>query len=488
MDNKKYKGPGIFIEEHGDPRHMSRRQLLAQGFISGISSVAAPSVLSLLLSKRAYGCEETSENLKNIPVMQFNLAGGGHLVGSNLIAGGPGGQKDPAGDLKKLGITDGIAKPKEALGALWHEDSMILKGIEATLSTEAASKVKTAIMAAASIDDNPTNKQSPLHAILKGGANGHLAQIIGSNATPSGSSRILSPSSSIIQGTTAIKIRAASDVSSILKKHALANILGDEGLEKILKISSRMSNSSLCEFNNKELNEQLKAICGCHHKKALNILTSITDKEVDPTLDQNIRSVFEGQNDKTVATHAKLLLNGYAGVSSVVKAGFDYHNSTRTTGDAKDFILGSEIGQVLSYAHVLKKPICILLQTDGGMVSSERTENNYTSNLRTKIIREGRSDLLRKHNFNSETGTNKNIWRSDGSGVRGAAVMIVYHPNGVKTRKEAQIGSYVDAGVVDETTAIAKSPENTAAAITANWLALSGREKRTFDFDEGRDF
>ena len=81
--------------------------------------------------------------------------------------------------------------------------------------------------------------------------------------------------------------------------------------EKILKISSRMSNSSLCEFNNKELNEQLKAICGCHHKKALNILTSITDKEVDPTLDQNIRSVFEGQNDKTVATHAKLLLNGY---------------------------------------------------------------------------------------------------------------------------------------------------------------------------------
>ena len=61
------------------------------------------------------------------------------------------------------------------------------------------------------------------------------------------------------------------------------------------------------------------------------------------------------------------LLNGYAGVSSVVKAGFDYHNSTRTTGDAKDFILGSEIGQVLSYAHVLKKPICILLQTDGGI-------------------------------------------------------------------------------------------------------------------------
>ena len=108
MDNKKYK---VFIEEHGDPRHMSRRQLLAQGFISGISSVAAPSVLSLLFSKRAYGCEETSENLKNIPVMQFNLVGGGgHLVGSNLIAGGPGGQKDPAGDLKKIGITDGIGK------------------------------------------------------------------------------------------------------------------------------------------------------------------------------------------------------------------------------------------------------------------------------------------------------------------------------------------------------------------------------------------
>ena len=120
-----------------------------------------------------------------------------------------------------------------------------------------------------------------------------------------------------------------------------------------------MSNSSLCEFNNKELNEQLAAICGCHHKKALKILTSITDKDVDPSIDENVTAIFEGRSDRTVATHSKLLLNGYAGVSSIDKGGFDYHDQTRTTGDAKDFILGSEIGQVIAYAHTLKKPICI---------------------------------------------------------------------------------------------------------------------------------
>ena len=55
--------------------------------------------------------------------------------------------------------------------------------------------------------------------------------------------------------------------------------------------------------------------------------------------------------------------------------------------------------------------------------------------------------------------------------------MIVYHPNELKLEKKLKLDPAADAGVVDETTAIAKSPENTAAAITANWLALSGREK-----------
>ena len=53
---KKYNGPGTYIEEHGDPRHMSRRQLIAQGFLGSLSSVVAPSALSLLFSKRAYAC------------------------------------------------------------------------------------------------------------------------------------------------------------------------------------------------------------------------------------------------------------------------------------------------------------------------------------------------------------------------------------------------------------------------------------------------
>ena len=42
--------------------------------------------------------------------MQLNLVGGGHIVGSNLIAGGSGGQEDPSGGLKMLGIKNGIAK------------------------------------------------------------------------------------------------------------------------------------------------------------------------------------------------------------------------------------------------------------------------------------------------------------------------------------------------------------------------------------------
>ena len=138
----------------------------------------------------------------------------------------------------------------------------------------------------------------------------------------------------------------------------------------------------------------MAAICGCHHKKALKILTSITDKDVDPSIDENVTAIFEGRSDRTVATHSKLLLNGYAGVSSIDKGGFDYHDQTRTTGDAKDFILGSEIGQVI-YAHIENLFVSYYRQ----MVEwfRDRTENNYTANLFGRMRREGRQDLLNKH-------------------------------------------------------------------------------------------
>ncbi len=54
FDTNKYNKDAIVIEEHGSPDKMSRRDLLAQGFINGTGMVVAPSVLSTLVSQRAF--------------------------------------------------------------------------------------------------------------------------------------------------------------------------------------------------------------------------------------------------------------------------------------------------------------------------------------------------------------------------------------------------------------------------------------------------
>ena len=52
---------------------------------------------------------------------------------------------------------------------------------------------------------------------------------------------------------------------------------------------------------------------------------------------------------KTAAV-MKLVVNGFAGAGTIELGGYDYHDSTRATGERKDFIAGQAMGAVLEYA------------------------------------------------------------------------------------------------------------------------------------------
>ena len=55
--------------------------------------------------------------------------------------------------------------------------------------------------------------------------------------------------------------------------------------------------------------------------------------------------------------------------------------------------------------------------------------------------------------------------------------MFVYHPNGVSQRTgKHQIGAYMNGGIVNEVNEISREGRNLVAAITANWMALQGKE------------
>lgn len=478
MDFKNYKGPGFIIEEHGDPRKMSRRELLGQGFISGSGMILAPSLISTLMAKQAYACGDVEQTTGDVPVMIMDLKGGGNLVGPNIVPGTEGGPDDPVGDLGKLGISGSIV-PVKKFGLTWHQESMILRGLDAAIPADAKDKVKGIVFASKSLDDNDTNLINPAHALLKAGLSGRLVPFVGGAGNREGTSKSKLPPSSVVDGVTPVVMTKSEDARSLVKKHALAEQLSPEALDKILKAAAGMSESALCEFNKKSLTEQLQAVCGCKHEKSLSVMTEFSEANITPSLDENIRTIFGGKGDGEngkIATYAKLLANNYAGVGIIEQGGFDYHNGTRSLGDAKDLMLGDQIGSMIAYAHAIKKPIAIVVITDGAVVSNGASEAGYNGNLQSELNKpnHNRGDLIPL--IQNEQIGSKLAWRSDASGVRGAAVMFVYHPNGVKQVRSSQVGAFEDSGIVKQVNAISGNLQNLVAAITANWLALKGQQ------------
>jgi hypothetical protein len=476
LKNPNLNPNGTFIEEHGDPNKMSRRQLIAQGFLNGAGVVAAPSVISTLVSQRAFACGDQQEALpSNVPVMVLDLAGGGNLVGPNIVPGKEGGQDDVIGGLGTLGISGSIQAVKK-FGLSWHNESMILRGMEGIIPAEAMEKVKGIVFANKSLDDNDTNPVNPSHALIKAGLNGRLVPFAAGNGRVEGTAKSKLPQSSVVSGLTPVQISSSSDANALVKKHQLANDLSPEALDKILKTAANMSESALCEFNKKSLSEQLQAVCGCKHDKSLKIMTEFSEENVSPARDTEIQALYTNTFgiDSQEAAYAKLLVNNFAGVGVLQKGGFDYHNGSRSRGDSKDLMLGDEIGRIIAYAHAINKPIAIVVLTDGAVVSNGATEGGYNGALQGDLNSAGRGDL--NPLIQDEQLGQKLAWRSDGSGVRGAAVMFVYHPSGVKLRRSAQIGAFEDGGIVKEVNAISGSGKNLVAAITANWLALQGKQ------------
>lgn len=480
MDKKdKKKSQGFIIEEHGDPKKMSRRQLLAQGFIKGSGVVMAPSVISTLATKQAFGSTcggENPQSSSNVPVMIMDLAGGGNLVGANIIAGTQAGQGNSVGGLATIGI-DGPAVPVNEFGLAWHQESMILRGMRNAIPEEARAKVKGVVFAAKSIDDNNTNPVNPAHALLKAGLNGDLTELIAANSNSAGTPRSKLPPGTEVSGITPVVMNSSDDAKALVKKHELAQQLTPAALDKILKAAAGMSESALCDFNKKSLSEQLKAVCGCKHDKSMDIMTKFSENNVTPAQDAEIQRIFNGAGgaDGSTATYAKMLANGFAGVGVRLQGGFDYHNGTRSLGDAKDLILGDEIGRMIAYADAINKPISVVILTDGATLSTGKKEGGgYNGALQAKLTELGRGDL--NPLIASEGYGTKLDWITDANGVRGAVIMFVYHPEGVKHIKDPQVGSYKDAGVVNDDNPIGGSLPNTVAALTANWLALTGRQ------------
>ena len=152
--SKKSKALGIHepLRHQDHPRPRTRREFLAQSFITGTATVIGPSLLGMLAPRLAHAaldpdiagllgpCSITTGAGK-IPFICFDLAGGGNIAGSNVLVGGPKGQLDflSVAGYSKLGLPGTMVPNPSATGNFidstfglrFHSDSAHLRGIKA---------------------------------------------------------------------------------------------------------------------------------------------------------------------------------------------------------------------------------------------------------------------------------------------------------------------------------------------------------------------
>ncbi len=470
---KKDRGQGLAMRHENHRRPVSRRDFLAQGLIAGTAMVFSPSLFGLL-RKSDGAFAQTMECVLSggagkIPFVCFDLAGGASIAGSNVMVGGPGGQLDflPEAGYEKLGLPDDMlptlpAQLNSELGLVFHADSAFLRGILSKTSAATRANVNGCVICTRSDNDTQNNPHNPMYGIAKAGAAGDLVTLVGSAASESGG-RSVAPMSMIDPAVRPTKIDRPRDVTGLVDTGRLVELLNAEDAGAVMRAVERIAELKLAKMTEDEIIENL---IRCGYLQSTRLVEQFGNPSLlDPLRDADITgqgtSIFSageiatGDFSKT-ASVMKLVVNGLAGAGTIEFGGYDYHDSTRATGERKDFIAGQAMGAVLEYAARRGRQLMLYVFSDGS-VDSDGTLDN------------------------SADGRGKGVWKSDDSQTA-AAFMLVYDPVGrpqLTSPSAQQIGYFRPSGSLETgATRISNNVTQLVEAVVLNYLALHNEAGR----------
>ncbi|MFV2057564.1 MAG: twin-arginine translocation signal domain-containing protein [Thiohalomonadales bacterium] len=452
------------LENHKRP--VTRRDFLGQGLIAGGAAVIAPTLLGVL-GPQAYAAVTQADcgilggagGSGKVPFLAVDLSGGANIAGSNVLVGGMGGQRDflSTAGYEKLGLPAtmlpslaGQIDTLDAggLGLAFHADSALLAGIRDVATQTTLDKVNGSIMCARSSNDTSDNPHNPMYGIYKAGADGDIVSLIGSRSSDSGG-RSAAPASMIDLSVRPTKISSGNDARGLVDTGKLAKLLpdGDDAVN-VMRAMQRISEKKLAKIQEAAALKQLME-CG-YLESALAAAGDPNRTDIDA--DTVLQTVFTNRNldindfQKTAAV-SKLVINGLAGAGTVQFGGYDYHNSTRTTGDSRDRKAGQEIGAALEYASLMGKPLMIYVFSDGSVAS----DGNIDS-------------------------TGKGIWKGDNSSTA-SSLMLVFDPAGLPqiANNNNQLGFFRATGSIETSASvISNNVDQLAEAVVLNYMALNG--------------
>ena len=429
-----------------------------------------------------------------IPVICFDLAGGANLIGSEVLVGQQGGQANflTTAGYGKMGVPGNMV-PSAAgfvdstFGLLWHSDGAILRGMKTTATTPAtAAGTNGAVICAMSQNDTGQNPHNPMYGLAIAGSRGKLLNLVGNVSSVSGGNSASVPYmiNPLFQPTTIAL--PADDVALVSTGGAPADPVSIAVLESQTRISGGigLTNGSPAESNftgvlsqpNSQTginlisaggtpDAQLKAQVRCAYAQAGYTAAAFgTPSSLDPTQDPLIIAggtpIFTAAQMKSdsdiekTASVMKLVCNGFAAAGTITLSGFDYHDSTRATGETRNFKAGQMIGAVLEYAQRVGTPLMVYVFSDGSLSSSSMVDT-------------------------STAGRDKLAWQGDNQSVA-STFFLAYSPKGRPTLMNGvagqQIGYFTSDGSVDASSSpAANSVTQIPEVALLNYLGLLGK-------------
>jgi hypothetical protein len=315
-----------------------------------------------------------------------------------------------------------------------------------------------AVIPAISQTDTDLNPHNPMYGIHSAGAAGALLTLIGTEATTSGGNS-MAPYYMIDPTVNPTVVTKPSDVTGLVNTGALVGLLPQADAVSVLESMERISAFKLGQVSTgiPSQDTAIKNIVQCSYVDAAYLVDKYGNAltALDPTQDANIATIFSTtdlQNNEFLQTASvmKMVINGYAGAGTIQLGGYDYHDSTRATGETRDFMAGQCIGAVLQYAALVGVPVMIYVFSDGSLVSNGMPDN-------------------------SVAGRGKGAWVADNTATA-ASLMLVYDPRGKPTALSNQIGYYNANGTVNATSSVAANAVNLLAETAVlNYMALHGQ-------------
>jgi hypothetical protein len=500
MKRKSRRGalhPDAPLYQPGHPRPVTRRQFVAQGFVSGAATVLAPSIFGLFANPRAahaalspdlealkQSCGIAVQGAGKIPFICIDLAGGANMVGSNVLTGGQGGQLDflSVAGYGRLGLPGDMVPNapnpgsptndfiESRLGLRFHLDSAFARGILERVSVTTAANTNGAVIPARSENDTGNNPHNPMYGIYRAGADGELLTLIGSQSSESGGNS-MAPAMLVDASVRPTKVDRTSDVTGLVDTGRLVGLLDQDDAVRVMESIQRLSDRKLARVDTGITRDAIiKDMVRCNYVKAADLADRYGDPSaLNPELDPDIvgpAGIFtqqefanDGEFRKTAAV-MKLVVNGYAGAGTITMGGYDYHGQGRATGEIRDLRAGRCMGACLEYAARRGVPLMLYVFSDGSLSADGVVDNTVD-------------------------GRGKFMWTSDNQQTA-ASFFLVYNPAGRAQlytgdsrppEQHQQIGWFRrDASVETASTPAANNVNLLVETVILNYMALHGEQ------------